>query len=231
MLKKYTIGVGVLLTAAFCSQQVLAANLLPQDFIDLNADPVIAQCGFENGVQNMEKALAAAQLENMEKTGRKSIVLPLSTKGTFSVEIPYSSTWKARGKQVLPYTKFENGYGVGRIVLIDETVQDTACELGRSYVIHTKKGTLQQLVKDTQAQWVSNEQEREGETLPAIFMTLGGKKAAVLPAVLVNSGGKTMYYSALGVEVRGNVVIIEDPSSYLSAHINADMLRMAASIK
>jgi hypothetical protein len=213
------------------TQNVRAANLMPDDFKTISSDPLISSCLRQSNGELSSTTLAQLiQLENGSEKGWKTITLPLTGKNNFKITVPYSAKWKVADKQVLPFTRQNDEYAVGAITLLDYSVQDIVCALGRRYSINIQKKTLKQLDKELRQIYSSGEGWASTEKLPTIYLTIANKKAALIPTLTVSSGGSIMVYDALAVEIKGHTVLIRDPQVYHAANIDSAMLRMAASI-
>ena len=201
---------------------------------------MVVSCGFglDGQSADFDKALAVAQLRNMDVRDHTKIQLGVEGK-TFNMTVPYSEKWMALGKNITPFLqqdRIDGGYGfdVGKIVLINNSVQDVSCSVGRAYAITINKGTLRSVEKSMRDEYAGANihNQVEGEDLPTVSMRMGSNKVAMIPDLVYNSGGVKMVYGSVSVQRNGYVINISAAHDYNSDNVvDAEILRMAASFR
>lgn len=151
-----------------------------------------------------------------------------------SLALPYLNEWSVKGKHLQPYLiQGTNQIGVGPLTFVEQGVQDPLCSLQRKYLITLTKGTVKsqdaafrkQFKKDSVGMNAVSE-------LPTVWLTLGGKNAAIIPTAEDNSGSIGMYYQGISVDLAGGLILtIKDPSAPSFSTVNLEMLRIAASVR
>ena len=151
-----------------------------------------------------------------------------------SLTLPHRTDWSLQGKSLQTYLVLDrNEIGVGSVELIQTGVQESVCEMGRKYRVKLERGTVTRKASahSTGFKTVSKDATMEGE-LPTIWMTLGGKRAAIIPSYAANSGTYFMFYNRILVDLpNGYVLTVEDPATPHISNVNTDMLRIAASAR
>jgi hypothetical protein len=152
---------------------------------------------------------------------------------TVSLTLPYESNWTLGGKQIRPYLMTGNAtIEVGQLDFIDSAVQDYTCSFGRRYKVVVEKGTIQSKTKalqqEVKALKIAGSQADESQDLPTVAL---GSSLALVPHVIRNSGGFSLQYDQVVVNLTGGWVMTVSSKGGYNATIDPVMLRIAASAR
>lgn len=152
-------------------------------------------------------------------------------KKTISITLPYRQTWSIDGKSLRPYTIVnDQEVRVGQVGIFNIGAQDAVCEIDRAVTIRLEKGSVQSL-ENTLRRQIKTAMTTDDNNLPTVFMQLNGKSAAIIPTATDNSGGYTLRYNRVAVNVPGGYVLIFTEKAGGHGTVSTDLLRMAASVK
>ncbi len=150
-----------------------------------------------------------------------------------SMVLPYDKAWSLQGKQVRPYLLTgDRTAEVGPLDFIHVSGQDDSCAFARRYSVSLQKGTVKTI--DAELKREQAKLRADGVTtdtsahVPTVMM---GTSMALVPSVMENSGGYTLQYDRVSVNLTGGwVLTIQSKGGYAST-VDTTMLRMAASAR
>lgn len=159
---------------------------------------------------------------------------PVAFKGrTVSMVLPYDASWSFQGKQVRPYLLTgDRTADVGQLDFINISVQEDTCEFGRPYSLTLKKGTIKTIEADLKREQATLRADGAStDTSQHVPTVMLGASMALVPSVLENSGGYTLQYDRVSVNLRGGWVLTIRAKGGNNATVDTNMLRMAASAR
>ncbi|MBP9762574.1 hypothetical protein KBD34_03080 [Patescibacteria group bacterium] len=150
-----------------------------------------------------------------------------------SMILPHQTSWKLRGKQVRPYLMTGSQViEVGALDFIDSSIQDYTCSLERRYKISLERGSIQSKTKalqqEVKALKTAGSQPDDSQDLPTVSLS---PSLALVPDVVQNSGGFSLQYSQVTVNLAGGWVMTISSKGGYSATVDPFMLRIAVSAR